>query len=77
MLTEFGYPMTRGPQEAWPHFKGWRINYERAAYALATRIDAVPAAWTGPRTPPLDTIMPVRPQNRMPGGRTGRPVPGE
>ncbi len=77
MLADFGYPMMRGAEEAWPHFKGWRVNYERAAYELASRIDAVPAAWSGTRRPPLDTIYPARPQNRMPGGRTGRPVVGE
>ncbi|MFN8167996.1 MAG: hypothetical protein U0S36_04355 [Candidatus Nanopelagicales bacterium] len=77
MLTSFGYPTSRSAQEAWPHFKGWRVNYEAAAYELARRIDAVPAMWSGPRTPPLPVVMPERPQNRMPGGRTGRPVPGE
>ncbi len=76
-LAGVGYAMGRSAQEAWPHFRGWRVNYEYAAYALASRIDAVPAAWSGPRTPPLPTIMPERPQNRMPGGRTGRPVVGE
>lgn len=76
-LAAFGYPMSRPPEEAWPHFKGWRVNYEAAAYELARRIDAVPAMWSGPRTPPLPVVMPERPQNRMPGGRTGRPVLGE
>lgn len=77
MLTAFAYPMARSAEEAWPHFKGWRVNYEAAAYELARRIDAVPGPWSGVRTPALPTIMPERPQNRMPGGRTGRPVVGE
>jgi hypothetical protein len=72
-----GYEMQRSAEEAWPHFRGWRINYEAAAYALAQRIDAPPAEWSGVRRPPLDVIRPYRPTNRMPGGRTGRPVPGE
>jgi hypothetical protein len=72
-----GYAMTRSAADAWPHFRGWRVNYEAAAYALAERIDAPPAAWTGTRRPPLPVIMPHRPANRMPGGRTGRPVVGE
>jgi hypothetical protein len=76
-LLAVGYPMQRTAAEAWPHFKGWRVNYEHSAYALAEAIDAVPAAWSGPRNPSLPTIMPARPQNRMPGGRTGRPVVGE
>ena len=32
-----GYAMTRSAEEAWPHFRGWRVNYEAAAYALAER----------------------------------------
>ena len=35
--------------EAWPHFKGWRVNYESVAYALAAVLDAPPARWPGPR----------------------------
>jgi len=72
-----GYEMERDAAEAWPHFRGWRVNYEAAAYALAESIDAPPAAWMGERRPPLPVIMPRRPTNRMPGGRTGRPTVGE
>jgi hypothetical protein len=72
-----GYEMARSAEEAWPHFRGWRVNYERAAYALAESIDAPPAAWSGARAGHLAVIMPERPTNRMPGGRTGRPVIGE
>jgi len=71
-LVTVGYPMTRDPHEAYPHFRGWRVNYEKIAYELARRIDAVPALWSGPRTPPLAPIAPVRPENRMPGGRSRR-----
>lgn len=67
LLDTAGYRMARTPQEAYPHFRGWRVNYERAAYALAGRIDAVPAAWSGPRHPPQATILPIRPANRTPG----------
>ena len=35
--------------EAWAHFRGWRVNYEAVAYAVAARLDAPPALWTGPR----------------------------
>jgi hypothetical protein len=76
-LVGSGYQMARTAEEAWPHFRGWRVNYERAAYALAEAIDAVPAEWSGVRRPPLPTVRPNRPTNRMPGGRTGRPVIGE
>ena len=71
MLASVGYPMARTPQEAYPDFRGWRVNYERSAYALASRIDAVPAAWSGPRHPAQDTIYPRRPENRTPGDPGG------
>jgi hypothetical protein len=67
VLTRFGYPMERTPAEAYPHFRGWRANYESTAYALAMRIEAVPAPWSGPRKPPLPVIWPHRPTNRVPG----------
>ncbi|MEO6821487.1 MAG: hypothetical protein ABI468_03100 [Candidatus Nanopelagicales bacterium] len=73
MLATVGFSMGRTPQEAYPHFRGWRVNYERAAYALASRIDAVPAAWSGPRHPAQDTIYPRRPQNRTPADPGGSP----
>jgi hypothetical protein len=76
-VTTAGYPMKRTAADAWPHFRGWRVNYESAAYALAEAIDAPPAPWSGDRRPPLDEIRPFRPTNRMPGGRSGRPVVGE
>lgn len=76
MLAEVGYPMARTPEQAYPHFRGWRVNYEQAAYLLADRIDAVPAAWSGPRHPPLPTIYPLRPPNRAPSDGTERPQPG-
>lgn len=76
-VASAGYEMRRSAAEAWPHFRGWRVNYEQAAYALAERIDAPPAAWSGSRRPALQVILPNRPENRMPGGRSGRPVVGE
>ncbi|MGD9954450.1 MAG: hypothetical protein AB7O74_05025 [Candidatus Nanopelagicales bacterium] len=76
-LASLGHTMTRPADEAWPHFRGWRINYEAPVYELARRIDAVPVVWSGPRTPPLPEASPQRQINRMPGGRSGRPVPGE
>ena len=69
--------MQRTATDAWPHFRGWRVNYEAAAYALAEAIDAPPGPWSGVRRPPLEEIRPFRPTNRMPGGRSGRPVVGE
>jgi hypothetical protein len=68
-LKRVNFPIERKPEEAWPDFVGWRVNYEQAAYSLARELEAVPALWSGPRrhgeTP---AIPPVRP----PEGRTTR-----
>ncbi|MGN6330995.1 MAG: hypothetical protein ACTHOD_04990 [Motilibacteraceae bacterium] len=68
-----GFPVERTAAEAWPHFRGWRVNYEALAYAIAWKIDAVPARWSGPRRFASATIEPRTPVNREPGGRIGRP----
>ena len=70
-LREMDFPIERDPAEAWPHFAGWRVNYERAAYAIAAAVDAVPALWSGPRRRESDPIPPLRP---MPGEPEPAPV---
>ncbi|MGB8652703.1 MAG: hypothetical protein WCD35_18800 [Mycobacteriales bacterium] len=60
------FPMERTPEQAWPDFRGWRVNYEAVAYALASRLDAVPGPWTGPRRTGDPPVAPLRPPNRMP-----------
>lgn len=55
---------TRPAEEAWPDFVGWRVNYEAAAYAIAYRVNAPPALWSGPRRWSEPPIPPVRPQIR-------------
>ena len=77
MLDDVGFAHERSAAAAWPHFRGWRVNYESIAYALADRIDAPPALWSGTRTPPLPDMPPARPVNRQPGGRQGRISPGQ
>jgi hypothetical protein len=63
-----GFPMLRTPEEAWPHFQGWRVNYESIAYAIADMITAPPAPWSGPRSSLRGlTIQPVVPIDRRPG----------
>jgi hypothetical protein len=67
-LAEVGVPMERTLEEAWPHFRGWRVNYEAIAYALADRVVAPPGPWSGPRQHlPGQQIIPQRPVNRRPG----------
>lgn len=71
-LEAVGYPMERTPEEAWPHFKGWRVNYEANVYALTKAVEAVPAVWSGPRRHAAEPMLPVRPPNRQPGQPKGR-----
>jgi hypothetical protein len=67
-MREVDFPVEREPEDAWPDFVGWRVNYEQAAYAVAAAVDAVPALWSGPRRRRVTPIPPIRP------GR-GRPPP--
>jgi hypothetical protein len=60
-----GMEFEREPDDAWVHFKGWRINYEEAAYVLAAGLDVVPALWSGPRPMPGPALPPVRPLDRV------------
>ncbi len=34
-LEEVDFPIERNPEDAWPDFVGWRVNYEQAAFAIA------------------------------------------
>lgn len=65
-LREVDFPMEREPEAAWPHFVGWRVNYEQAAYALAVTVDAIPALWSGPRRHPSSPVPPLRPGPGVP-----------
>lgn len=68
MLVEVGFSMERSAEEAWPDFRGWRVNYERVAYRLADRAVAPPAPWSGPRKHlPSGPVAPKRPPQRSPG----------
>ena len=60
-MREVDFPIERDPEQAWPDFVGWRVNYEQGAYAVAAAISAVPALWSGPRRYPVKPIPPVRP----------------
>jgi hypothetical protein len=73
-LVELDFPVERSPEEAWRHFRGWRVNYEAAAYQLAWGIDAVPALWSGPRRWSGTTLSPRRFVNRTPDDPDGRAV---
>jgi hypothetical protein len=60
-MRKVDFPIERDPEDAWPDFVGWRLNYEQAAYMIAEAVDAVPALWSGPRRLPGKPISPIRP----------------
>lgn len=60
-LEAAGMPLERSAAEAMADFRGWRVNYEAPAYALAEHIDAVPALWSGPRRRRGERLPPMRP----------------
>jgi hypothetical protein len=65
-LRRAGWTFEREPDQAWPHFHGWRVNYEQAAYSLAYTLDLAPAVWSGPRPRHRPPLMPARPPHREP-----------
>jgi hypothetical protein len=68
MLQHVGFPMERTAEEAWPDFRGWRVNYETVAYRLCDRLTAPPAPWSGSRRHLRSgSVAPRRPPQRAPG----------
>ena len=68
LLAEVGFPLERSAEEAWPDFRGWRINYETTAYRMADYVTAPPAPWSGNRRHLRSgTVAPRRPPQRAPG----------
>ena len=65
-MRKVDFPIEREPEKAWPDFVGWRVNYERAAYAVAAAVSAVPAKWSGPRRNAIGEIAPLRPPQGRP-----------
>jgi hypothetical protein len=69
-LQDIGFPLERTAEEAWPDFRGWRVNYEATALALAERIVATPGPWMGGRVAGM-TIQTKRPVDRTPAEPEG------
>ncbi len=69
-------PLERSSEEAWPHFRGWRVNYEGTAAAVAAAIAAPAAPWGGPRPFAGPAPRPRRPVDRRPGQPQGNPGDG-
>src|ERR1700751_4513129 len=65
-MREVDFPIECDPEQAWPEFVGWRVNYEQAAFAVAAAVYAVPALWSGPRKHPAEPIAPIRPDPGRP-----------
>jgi hypothetical protein len=67
-LADAGWTFERTPDEAWMHFRGWRVNYEAAAHGIAAYLDLPPALWSGPREARIGqgTGRPSRPAHREP-----------
>jgi hypothetical protein len=67
MLDQVGFPMERTSEEAWPDFRGWRVNYESVAYRLCDHLTAPPAPWSGTRSNLRSGVVaPRRPPQRTP-----------
>jgi hypothetical protein len=67
-VADSGWTFEREPDDAWPHFRGWRVNYEAAVHGIAAHLDLPPALWSGPRTRLRPGAgRPRRPANREPG----------
>jgi hypothetical protein len=65
LLERLDYPLERTAEEAWPHFRGWRANYDTTALAMMKALDAPPALWTGDRRWPSTPMAPIRPPARL------------
>jgi hypothetical protein len=74
MLVQVGFPVDRTAAEAWPDFRGWRVNYETVAYRLCDRLTAPPAPWSGERHHLRSgAVAPKRPPQRSPQLAEHRP----
>lgn len=68
-LRDVGFSIEREPEEAWPHFRGWRVNYEPLAYRFADYLMTPHAPWSGTRRHlRADLVPPDRPPHRNPSG---------
>jgi hypothetical protein len=72
LVREAGFVTEVDAETAWPHFRGWRVNYEDLAYRWADRVLAPPAPWSGTRTGLREqNVTPQRPAHRTPDNPGG------
>jgi hypothetical protein len=66
-LESVGWRIERSADEAWVHFRGWRVTYERIAWTIADLVDAPPSLWSGVRHQfGTAGVAPFRPPHRSP-----------
>lgn len=65
VLRRAGVPITEHPNRAWLAFQHLRERYEHPAYVLADDLQAVPAPWSGPRSPETAVIWPALAVDQM------------
>jgi hypothetical protein len=72
LIREAGFTTEVDAETAWPHFRGWRVNYEDLAYRWANRVLAPPAPWSGARRGLREqNVTPQRPVHRTPDNPSG------
>ena len=72
LVHDVGFATERTAEEAWPHFRGWRVNYEDLAYRWAQRVLAPPTPWSGTRRGLREqNVTPRRPPHRSPDSPKG------
>ena len=72
-ISSTTFRLDRTPEQAWPDFRGWRVNYDTTAYALMDRLDAAPGPWTGSRSSGDVAVEPRHPANRTPTPHVSTP----
>jgi len=65
-LQQAGIPVVEDQDEAWRHFSGWRVNYDRVLVGLARLTSAPYALWSSDRSlPDMRTIPGISPFAEM------------
>ncbi len=59
LLRRANFPIDTPLDEAWEQFRISRSRYEYAVYAMARKVDATPAPWSGSRRVPTPTLWPT------------------
>lgn len=66
VMRRAGIELFEDLEQAWKDFCSVRVTYASNAYAIAKTIYAVPAPWSGPRSPETKTIWPTLAVDSLP-----------